>query len=90
MCLAWDNKNNGLATGVKRIYHIAGLGELAVGGLKVVVAAAVSMEQYHRLACTLSGIENTDTIDFYSVSITFVPGFMARSRHEDDDRSKYS
>ena len=61
-----------LSTRIDSIDHITGLGKLAMGGFKVIVASSVSMEKNHRLTCALGCIEKTDAIYFDGVGIALI------------------
>jgi hypothetical protein len=61
-----------LSSRINGIDHITGLGKLALGGFKVIVAAAVSMEKDNRFTGALCGIEKTDTIHFDGVGIALI------------------
>jgi hypothetical protein len=61
-----------LASRVEGIDHVSGLGQLALGGFKIIVASSVSMEKDHRLSCALGRIEKADAIDFYGVGIALI------------------
>ena len=65
-----------LSAGIESIHHVACLGQLALGCLEVVVAAAVAVQKYHRLAGSFCCIEQADAaleelaVNRYKITMT--------------------
>lgn len=61
-----------LASGVESVNHITGLGKLAGGGFKLIVAASVSMQEDDGLATAFSGVEECGAVHGGGVGVATV------------------